>query len=259
MEPAGAALPEVLVLSDAAEQLDDRSGRSRSVPLERELRALEGEMPRDLRRQRSHLAREVPVPPVQLPVSGRTLGRHVSLGPGWELNKEGEIMYPSQPSTSHSPEVDPLEVSAGILLERGPPACLPAARPLLLRLAQAHAAASHARAPAALRRHPLRHLSLHCRRPADRRRCRRSTRGRGGRSGCGATRWPRALTATRSRTPSCGGRARCRRMPRCLLASSIARGTTGAARTAGSGRHLATRASLLLPCRPVLMCIAAVA
>ncbi|EFN59010.1 hypothetical protein CHLNCDRAFT_137677 [Chlorella variabilis] len=109
MEPAGAALPEVLVLSDAAEQLDDRSGRSRSVPLERELRALEGEMPRDLRRQRSHLAREVPVPPVQLPVSGRTLGRHVSLGPGWELNKEGEIMYPSQPSTSHSPEVDPLE------------------------------------------------------------------------------------------------------------------------------------------------------
>lgn len=31
----------------------------------------------------------LPPPPVQLPVSGRTLGRHVSLGPGWELNKEG--------------------------------------------------------------------------------------------------------------------------------------------------------------------------
>ena len=26
--------------------------------------------------------------PVQLPVSGRTLGRHVSLGPGWEANRE---------------------------------------------------------------------------------------------------------------------------------------------------------------------------
>ena len=45
------------------------------------------------------------VPPVQLPVSGRTLGRHVSLGPGWEQNKEDTPPpYPSvgadEPSTS---------------------------------------------------------------------------------------------------------------------------------------------------------------
>ncbi len=49
----------------------------------------------------------MPLPPVQLPVSGRTLGRHVSLGPGWELNKDGAAAGPGprppdydQPSSS---------------------------------------------------------------------------------------------------------------------------------------------------------------
>ena len=42
----------------------------------------------------------VALPPVQLPVSGRTLGRHVSLGPGWESNKEDPGPDYSQPSTS---------------------------------------------------------------------------------------------------------------------------------------------------------------
>ena len=55
-----------------------------------------------LQRARSH-----PVPlPVPLPVSGRTLGRHVSLGPGWEMNREEQLLPPQhdydQPSTSQA-------------------------------------------------------------------------------------------------------------------------------------------------------------
>jgi hypothetical protein len=56
----------------------------------------------------------LPLPPVQLPVSGRTLGRHVSLGPGWEMNREDQLLSPQhdydQPSTSQAmlpPEASP--------------------------------------------------------------------------------------------------------------------------------------------------------
>lgn len=58
-------------------------------------------------RSTSSLVRQLPLavqlPPVQLPVSGRTLGRHVSLGPGWEQNKEGAAQqYSDEPSTSQA-------------------------------------------------------------------------------------------------------------------------------------------------------------
>ncbi|PRW58617.1 Sporulation RMD1 isoform B [Chlorella sorokiniana] len=100
---AGPAAVEVLVQEEAARPRYESRGRERrssSVPL-------------DLRRQRSassSLVQPLPLgvqlPPVQLPVSGRTLGRHVSLGPGWELNKEGvaqqQQQYSDEPSTSQA-------------------------------------------------------------------------------------------------------------------------------------------------------------
>ncbi|KAI3433802.1 hypothetical protein D9Q98_003606 [Chlorella vulgaris] len=95
---ASLALPEVLVLSEPEPQ-NERDRRSRSVPAE-------------MRRARSYNHRELPpvgLPPVHLPVSGRTIGRHVSLGPGWELNKEGQVAYPDdQPSTSSQALIPPL-------------------------------------------------------------------------------------------------------------------------------------------------------
>ncbi|KAL4424431.1 hypothetical protein ABPG77_006369 [Micractinium sp. CCAP 211/92] len=111
MEAAGgrAAPVEVLVedasLSTSADR-SEKDRRSRSVPTE-------------MKRQRS-THRElppVPLPPVQLPVSGRTLGRHVSLGPGWELNKDGAAAGPGprppdydQPSSSQQavPHTEPV-------------------------------------------------------------------------------------------------------------------------------------------------------
>lgn len=95
---ASLALPEVLVLSEPEPQ-NERDRRSRSVPAE-------------MRRAPSYNHRELPpvgLPPVHLPVSGRTIGRHVSLGPGWELNKEGQVAYPDdQPSTSSQALIPPL-------------------------------------------------------------------------------------------------------------------------------------------------------
>lgn len=79
--------------SEPAGEPSQRDRRSRSVPVEmRRARTFPRELP----------AYHLPVPPVQLPVSGRTLGRHVSLGPGWELTHDDEgYPYASDgPSTS---------------------------------------------------------------------------------------------------------------------------------------------------------------
>lgn len=79
-------------------------------------RPLRTPLPAPLQRRQRTFPREVPVQPVPLPISGRTLGRHVSLGPGWEANREGAEQYaspPDQPSTSHAPPLP--EVGLGWL------------------------------------------------------------------------------------------------------------------------------------------------
>lgn len=170
-------------------------------------------------RQRSagSLARQLPLavqlPPVQLPVSGRTLGRHVSLGPGWELNKEGVAQQISEePSTSQAAAeaAPPAEVGLGVavpqLLGRlgwGMGCCWwLRCRPLGVRgrlLAWADT--------------PLRMCSTHTHNPCSSLasphpppalvllpcRCRRGTKGRECRSGCAATLWRTRLTDTRCR------------------------------------------------------------
>lgn len=77
-------------------------------------------------RSASSLVRQLPLavqlPPVQLPVSGRTLGRHVSLGPGWEQNKEGAAQqYSNEPSTSQAAAeaASPPEVGGFVLRLEG--------------------------------------------------------------------------------------------------------------------------------------------
>lgn len=96
----GPVLPAEVVVEPSNDR-DGKDRRSRSVPIDRELRR-QRSYPRDLPPV------PLPVPPVQLPVSGRTLGRHVSLGPGWEMNTEhlmegasGSMEY-DQPSTSQA-------------------------------------------------------------------------------------------------------------------------------------------------------------
>lgn len=115
---AGPAAVEVLVQAEASRPQHEERGRERRS----------SSVPTEMRRHRStsSLVRQLPLavqlPPVQLPVSGRTLGRHVSLGPGWEQNKEGAAQqYSDEPSTSQAaaeaaspPEVPPRYQGPGV-------------------------------------------------------------------------------------------------------------------------------------------------